>query len=320
MLKKTTEEFIQQAIKIHGNRYNYDKVEYKTACKKVLIKCNVCNREFWQTPMKHLLGQGCRCNHKIGGLKLRSNVNSFIEKAQKIHGNKYDYSEVKYTTSYTKVKIFCKNCQEFFWQQPNDHLQGRGCKKCRDNHFSLQRRSSVSSFIKRAQKIHGNSYDYCGVNYINADIPVKIKCNNCNRIFYQTPQNHLKGKGCKYCNQSKNEKYIMKLLDSRKIEFITQKRFKECRHEKTLPFDFYLPKYNTCIEFQGQQHYYLDKFLFRYKDEETAKQAFKKQTLRDQIKRDFCKNNNIKLLEIRFDENIEEKLKRYFKEQFAFDF
>ena len=112
----------------------------------------------------------------------------------------------------------------------------------------------------------------------------------------------------------------MKLLDSRKIEFITQKRFKECRHEKTLPFDFYLPKYNTCIEFQGQQHYYLDKFLFRYKDEETAKQAFEKQTLRDQIKRDFCKNNDIKLLEIRFDENIEEKLKRYFKEQFAFDF
>ena len=128
-------EIIERFIKIHGNKYDYSKVNYNGSDKKVCIICPI-HGEFYQTPSKHLMGQGCKECAKIEkGLKLRLTDEEFKNRAMEVHGNKYDYSKVQYRTSHDKVKIICPEHGEF-WQKPNDHLQGHGCPLC-TNMYSI---------------------------------------------------------------------------------------------------------------------------------------------------------------------------------------
>lgn len=142
MRKLTSEEFIKQAKKVHGDRYNYSKVEYKNSYTKVKIICSQ-HGEFKQTPANHIhYKKGCYECGKLSRIeKINSNTNEFIEKAELVHNNKYDYSLVEYKHSMKKVCIICPIHGEF-WQTPNMHLTGRGCFKCGDlssminNHFN----------------------------------------------------------------------------------------------------------------------------------------------------------------------------------------
>ena len=119
------EEFIRRAIESHGDRYDYSKVEYKNEHTKVCIICPK-HGEFWVKPHKHILGkQGCpKCANK------HVTTVEFIEKARKVHGDKYDYSKVTYINNRTKIIIICPEHGEFE-QTPDKHLQGRGCSKCK---------------------------------------------------------------------------------------------------------------------------------------------------------------------------------------------
>jgi len=123
------EDFISKAKEIHGNKYNYSKVEYVNNKTKICIICPE-HGEFWQVPSAHLQGHGCQdCASAVLKEKNSYTTESFVEIAQKIHGNKYDYSKVKYKNSSTKVCIICPEHGEF-WQRPDAHLQGEGCPKC----------------------------------------------------------------------------------------------------------------------------------------------------------------------------------------------
>jgi hypothetical protein len=116
--------FIEKAIKIHGDKYDYSKVNYKNSSTKIIIICKI-HGEFLQIPNKHLSKSGCiEC-----GKKNKLTLEKFIEKAQKIHNDKYDYSKVNYINWKTNIIIICKIHGEF-QQQPNSHLQGKGCNKC----------------------------------------------------------------------------------------------------------------------------------------------------------------------------------------------
>ena len=143
MTDKTT-EFINKAKIVHGDKYDYSKVEYINSRTKITIICKVHN-EFEQKPSKHLFGQGCPI---CGGLYKRTNTD-FINDAIKIHGDKYDYSKVKYINSQEKVIIICKNHGEFE-QKPNSHLNGQGCGKC------AGRKRQNNDFINDAIKVHGD--------------------------------------------------------------------------------------------------------------------------------------------------------------------
>ena len=127
--KLTTEEFICKAKKIHGDKYDYSKVEYMNNKTKVCIICPE-HGEFWQRPDMHLKGQGCqKCSSIKNGIKKRKTLEEFIENATKIHGKRYDYSKVEYTGINKKICIICPEHGEF-WQTPYAHLRGDGCKKC----------------------------------------------------------------------------------------------------------------------------------------------------------------------------------------------
>ena len=213
----------------------------------------------------------------------------FIERAVRIHGNKYDYSDVNYTHSKIKVEIICKK-HGVFLQEPRLHLSKKGCPECgKIRHIRLITKTT-EQFIDDAIKIHGNTYDYSKVNYIHSKIKVEIICKK-HGIFLQTPPAHLNKRGCPNCNFSKGEYLIEKLLIKNNITFIRQKRFSKCKNKYSLPFDFYLPDHKICIEYDGIQHF------------EPIKQfgGLKGYTItqkHDKIKNNYCSDNGIKLIRI----------------------
>jgi hypothetical protein len=205
-------QFIEKAIEIHGNKYDYSKVEYINCDTKLIIKCNDCLTEFEQTPYSHINKKfGCV---KCGCIKrtektLSLRLNEFIEKAIKIHGNKYDYSKVIYINSKTPVIIICNVCNSEFEQIRNTHLTGDGgCKKCSKIKFIKNRSFTKEIFIERAKEIHGENFNYSRVNYINSQTNIEIICNTCNNEFKSLPNNHLRGGGCIKC--VKKKKWIKK--------------------------------------------------------------------------------------------------------------
>lgn len=129
--KKNCGEFIDDAIKIHGDKYDYSHSRYLTAWNKITIKCNFCNKIFEQIPHIHLRGSGCpHCSTRISSEKRSSNTTEFISKAIKFHGDKFNYDRVIYKRADKKVNIVCKIHGEFS-QRPNNHLIGQGCPKCK---------------------------------------------------------------------------------------------------------------------------------------------------------------------------------------------
>ena len=190
--RKTTKEFIDDAIKIHGNRYDYSRTQYINAHTKVCVICPK-HGEFWVEPYNHL--NGSKCPSCVG--KKKMDKTTFELKARKIHGDKYDYSKVKYVNNHTKVCIVCPTHGDF-WQKPNSHLSGRGCAKCNQRYVY-----GKDEFIKMAQKRHNGKYDYSNIDYKGTEVKISIKC-PIHGYFLQTPHSHLRGSGCPICGKEKS--------------------------------------------------------------------------------------------------------------------
>lgn len=292
---KTTETFISEALQIHRNKYDYSLVNYLNATTKVIIICPV-HGQFLQSPHMHLRNINCpQCS-----ITYRKSSKQFIEDAKIIHKDKYDYSLVNYVNNVEKVIIVCKIHGEFN-QSPASHLNGAGCPICSSILKGKNRRKSNENFIKEASIKHNNKYDYSLVNYVTTNIKVKIICPD-HGIFEQMANSHLQSSGCPICKESKGEKEIRNILTENNVEYEINKRFENCSYIRTLPFDFYLPYYNVCIEYDGIQHFELNSFF-------TNQIEFENQQKRDKIKNQYCYENGIKLIRIKYDENIRYKLK-----------
>ncbi len=290
-------EFIDKARKVHGDKYDYSKINYVSSTEKINIICSK-HGIFSQRASNHLLGCGCRkCNLKLP-INPKITTCDFIEKAKTIHGDKYDYSLVEYINSHTKIKIRCNN-NHIFDQTPGSHLNGNGCHVC-----SRTSKMNTESFIKKSKEIHNDIYDYSLVNYKNNTEKVKIICKK-HGVFETRANNHISKlkRGCPNCRISKNEILITKILEKNNINFEPQKIFKDCKYKKQLYFDFYLSDFNMCIEYDGKQHY-----ENIYNSDE-----FKNMQVRDNIKNEFCKVNNITLHRIKYDENVILKLNSIIK-------
>ena len=189
----TQNEFIEKAILKHNGKYSYNNIVYENSNLPVIITCNE-HGDFSQKAINHLRGQGC----SICGGRNKLDTNSFIEKASKVHQNRYDYSRVNYVNNSTKVTIICKDHGEFS-QTPMKHLQGQGCRVCSGNN-----NHSLESFIKKANEIHDNKFNYNRSNYVNVKTKIIITC-PVHGDFEQIPSEHLSGYGCKKCGN--NTKY-----------------------------------------------------------------------------------------------------------------
>ncbi len=285
-VKKTTEQFIKEAIEIHGNKYDYSKSLYTGSHKKLIIVCKK-HGKFFQNPTGHIHNkQGCP---KCANVYVPT-TEEFIKKMNILHKNKYNYSKCVYKGSNKKIKIICPIHGEFL-QRVAEHRTGCGCKKCVQCH-----NWNTKEYIEKAKKIHGNEYDYSKTEYKNARTKIKIIC-PIHGMFEQRPNSHLNGCGCSVCKISHGESKILQFLIKNKIDYITEKSFLGCKNPKTgglLKYDFYIPSKNLLIEFDGAQHFrqtWLKNFI-------TCDADLKSIQYRDKIKTKFAKNNGIKLLRI----------------------
>jgi very-short-patch-repair endonuclease len=213
-------------------------------------------------------------------------TDDFIKIVKGIHGDKYDYSKTDYKNTKTPITIICPIHGEFV-QSPEKHqYQKSGCPICAGN---LQ--DTTETFIEKAIHIHGDKYNYDKVDYVNGKSKVTITCLK-HGDFLQRANNHLAGDGCPRCQESKGEKKVIQYLIKHNIEFEPQKKFPDCRLINPLPFDFYLPDYNMCIEYDGEQHFGQSKKF--------TSEQFEKTVFRDGIKNKYCEDKGIKLLRIKY--------------------
>lgn len=233
----------------------------------------------------------------------------FIEKAKRVHGDKFIYSQDTYSKSSVPIKVICPE-HGLFQQVAGDHLRGFGCSAC-----SGKRRLTTEQFIEKANKVHSNRYSYDKTNYISSNQPVTITCKK-HGDYTIKPNYHLYGtkNGCPKCCYSKGEVAIQDWLERSNIAFTPQAKFIGCVNpltNKQLRFDFYIKAYNLCIEVDGLQHQ-SGKHYLRGKCLDMPDIS-----LRDRAKDEYCRSAGITLERLPWLGNKEvliEQLENIFKQ------
>lgn len=188
----TQEQAIARLIDTHGDRYDYSKVVYKSSAEKIEIICRE-HSSFWQRFGCHKHGSNCpkcRRNPRI------TSYQDLIERFFKVHGDKYDYSKVKYINAKAKIIITC-GIHGDFKQLASNHVRGDGCPKCASHKYI-----DTEVKIKKFRSVHGDKYDYSKFKYINATTKAIIIC-PIHGEFTQTIAHHEKGSGCAFCYERK---------------------------------------------------------------------------------------------------------------------
>lgn len=187
---KTFEEWINEANKVFTNKYDYLKI-FKKDNKYYFFEINCKIHGIFEKKIQNHIKkqQGCPLCSKPSKIT----EHQFINKANIVHNNKYDYSQIEFKNTNSKIKIICKE-HGIFEQLPSNHTSGQGCPTC-SNRIKI----TNEIFIIKANKIHNNKYDYSYINYVNNHIEIKILCKE-HGFFYQMPQNHLKGNQCYKCS------------------------------------------------------------------------------------------------------------------------
>lgn len=300
-VKLSRDEVINRFREVHGDTYNYDHFDYINYDTPGNITCKI-HGDFSQSPNTHLRGQGC----PICGIEKMAHSKSmteeeFIRRAIEVHGDEYDYSDMKYKNFSTPVKIKHKKCGISRMVLPESHLRGHRCFECYGT-----KKLTYDEFVERAREVHGNKYGYEHFIYDGYEKEGLITCPK-HGDFEQTPKSHLKGRGCPFCNESHGETRIRVYFEEKNIEFEYQKTYNDLRGKLPLSYDFYVPSKNLLIEYNGEQHYTSVKPFGGTK-------ALRLQRHYDWTKRKYAKANKINYLIIPhwdFD-NIEEILDKIF--------
>ena len=190
-----TEDIIKLFKEVHGDRYDYSKVEYTMMHSKVLIGCPE-HGFFEQTPSKHLLGQGCpKCAILLRADMHRLSKDEFIERARKCHGNKYDYSEVEFKDVYQKVKIGCPE-HGWFYQRVWDHINGHGCSKCNESILESEVRTMLEKTdIKFIPQCNYETLGWLGKQSLDFYLPELKVAIECQGGQHYHPIEHFGGEG-----------------------------------------------------------------------------------------------------------------------------
>lgn len=251
-VKLTQEEVIRRFREKHKDRYSYDNVVFVRTNEKVMITCKI-HGDFPQIVNDHFNGKGCpECNR--GGL-IQTDKDEVIRKFVGVHGDKYDYSEIKYNGAHSKIMIFCKvKGHGFFPQSPTSHMSGVGCPYCSgistsdDNRLSIKR-PDLLKYLVNIDDGHNLS--------VSSNKKIYLKCPDCGKpTRNQVAVDKLSRRGfsCAYCNDriSIPEKFCMNILMQLGIDFEPQKIFDWAKDKR---YDIYLEKYGVVAEIHGMQHY-----------------------------------------------------------------
>lgn len=273
--------------------------EYVNNSTKIKHKCSKCNNIYEQRPNNHLKGQGCPlCGNNKKGLSIKKTTKQYLQECK---SKGLDLPIESYVNALTKIKHICIK-GHIYLQAPHDHLKGFGCSICSEN-----KQKTPKEYYKLCKS---KGLDLPIEDYINNHTKIKHKCSK-GHIYKQVPSDHLYGKGCPICRESHGEKYIRNYLDKNNINYIPQKRFHDLKDKTYLSYDFYLPKQNILIEYQGIQHYESINFKGNGKYSNLEKQQE-----HDKLKREYAKNNGYKLLELHYSLDTQELVGRYLNMMF----
>jgi very-short-patch-repair endonuclease len=282
MDKSKTEIYLDKCRKIWGDKYDYSTTIYKSSHEYIEYTCKE-HGIIKQIAYTHLKSCCPKCS------RIKYTKDNFIEKANKIHNNIYDYSLIESVNGVNSIVDIICNIHGTFSQKISEHINSiYGCKKCYYDSLKI----NTDLFISKSKYIHNDLYDYSSTKYADYNTKVNINCRKHGE-FYQLPNHHLKGSGCPVCRSSKGELKIMKYLKDNNINYIQNKRFNDCKFKKELPFDFYLIDFNMCIEYDGEMH-------FKEIENFGGKTKLLDYQRNDKIKNEYCEINNIKLLRIKY--------------------
>lgn len=288
-MKRNSQSYVEEFYRKEG----YELLsEYKNNRTPLKMKCPVGHitdtMTFWS------FKKGCRCPKCSNRAKLDYN---FVKEQFEKEG--YSLISKEYVNANSKLKTLCPKGHD--WDVTYGHFyDGKRCGEC-DTSKKLD-----YCFVK--QEFEKEGYELLSKTYKSAHTHLKVKCPKGHITSTMTWNNFKRGQGCRICNESKGEREVSKILDMYNIEYIREYRFPDCKDKYRLPFDFYLPKYNLCIEYDGEQHFKPLEYLGGLSELEGVKK-------RDAIKNAFCNDKNILLIRIpywQFD-NIEDILKENLK-------
>lgn len=309
--KLNLENFSKIVNLLYGNRFDCSISIINNSNNRVKIKCNKCGNVFevdkYAFTSTRNGGKCPFCEKEKHRVKRQI---EFIKKCNSKFGDKFTYPNLFYFNNSTKIEIICP-IHGSFYMTPQHHLNSNtGCPKCSIEKLKDKYIFSQKTFIERAKRAHGDKYSYEKSIYNGMLNPITITCPK-HGDFQQLPINHIKGQGCRNCKNSIGEERISNFLKENNIKYKKEYCVKNeyiFSNRKKLFIDFYLPQYNTMIEFNGEQHYHAYTLFGGEKQLEEQKE-------RDNAVRYYCKNHKIKLIEIPYTEinNIETILKKKLK-------
>jgi excinuclease UvrABC ATPase subunit len=270
---------------------------------KLILCCNIDNY-IWHPTYDNFVQKGSKCPKCAGSPRLTEEERKTVIDAKCLEK---DYAFISFTnninTKERKFKLRC-NTDQFEWvaSYANFITHDTNCPKC----AGLNNKSSAEATDIINQQCINKNYTFIGFVggvYKNARTNLVIRCNKHNANWFVKYTNFItQNNGCPTCKSSKGEILIRQYLIDNNITYIPQYKFDDCINKRSLSFDFFIPKYNCCIEFDGIQHF--QKFSF----EKTDINLIKRQE-NDKIKTDYCKEYKINLLRISYKDDILSKLK-----------
>lgn len=291
--KKTHEEYIAQVNQINSNIEVLEK--YNGNKEKILHKCKVCGNEWSVKPIHVIHNHGCPfCAKKQRPLTKMMTHSQYCERVKNINPNVVVLGV--FEGVHKQIKVKCKICgnewKPMAYTLLNKHKYN--CKQCYNN----KQRKDKNDF-KRELEIKNPHVKLVG-GYTNCYTKTIFSCEGCSKkcVWMTTPDIILDGRKSPTCTASKGELRIVDFLKSQNIVFIQEYIFRDCKNINYLPFDFYLPDYNICIEYDGEQHY--SPIRFNGCSEDKAIESFNKTHFNDEIKNKYCIDNGITLIRIPF--------------------
>lgn len=211
----------------------------------------------------------------------------FESKLKEATGNQFEVIGT-YVTNNVKIALKCNICGNIIYKMPCKvtNKTPEGCYICNGKN----RWKNTEYFKAEVAERFGDEFTILG-DYEKARKPLLARHNVCNKEYLVAPGNLLGGKGCPICarQHSKYVREVETILDDMSVYYVREKRFQDCKDARPLPFDFYLPAYNICIEVDGEQHY-----VGWYHDATNLEYI----AAHDQIKTAYCEDRNIRLIRL----------------------
>lgn len=296
--RKTNEEFLED-LKDKGIKY-IPLEPYIGASVNIAFQCNKCGHVWKARPSNILCGRGCpECMRTQSRQRLMYSSSEFENLLRNANPNIAMLSD--YNGNKSKILVRCRKHGTEWWAYPTPLLRGCGCKECSKEKIHNKNGKPEEEFITELKKI-APQIEILG-EYVNAHTKIKVRCKTHDVIYSTTPDLIVRGYGsCPRCKMTRGEHEVADYLEKSGYKYIPQYSFPESGIGNKR-FDFYIPEINTCIEYDGLQHF---EAVPNFGGEKALNYIKKN----DEIKSRFCEEKGIKLIRIPYwEQDIEGCLK-----------